>query len=149
MITIDASSFPDQFIENVESVLRKEKAAAISTLSVGDDNGLQSYQLTFAPLEGGVLGVVEHHLRTGDALDTELLCDFVKARYKHIRPTLLLEVLERMCIYGCCEQYIAAAVNNVAMVTNGQYVLVYANEVDDPFSKVIVRASKTDNIKYN
>lgn len=52
MYTPDHTSFPDAFVENVESVLRKDKLAAISTLSVGAVEGLQSYQITFSPMEG-------------------------------------------------------------------------------------------------
>lgn len=149
MYTLDHTSFPDAFVENVELVLRKDKLAAISTLSVGAVDGLQSYQITFSPMEGGVIDVVEDHLRLGDALDTEAVCAFVKTRYKYIRPSMLLEVLELVGTYTQCEEYIAASLGNTLMVTIGHYVLAYANEVDDPFGKVITRSEKANNVKYN
>ena len=149
MYSPDIGSFPDEFIQNVESVLRKDKLAAISTLSVGAPEGLQSYQIIFAPMAGGVIDVVEEHLRDGDGLDTEAVCAFVKSRYKYLRANMLLEVLELVGTYTQCEQYIAASLGNTLMVTNGHYVLAYAHEVDDPFGKVITRADKANNQKYN
>ena len=92
---------------------------------------------------------LEKALRLGDALDTEAVCAFVKTHYKYIRPSMLLEVLELVGTYTQCEEYIAASLGNTLMVSNGHYVLAYANEVDDPFGKVITRSEKANNVKYN
>ena len=149
MFEYDDGSFPDKFVEHVEQVLRKEKIAVVSTLTVGSADGMESYVFTFAPVVRGVAEVLNEHVRVGNILDTSATVAFIRANYSYLPSSMLLETMELVVTYTGNDQFIAASNGKTLMIANDHYVLSYANEVDDPFNEVIALNKNLENRKYN